>query len=335
MAAALLRLVGWAAIVASYANEDTIRLRGGLQMPASGLGTCCRKTASGQPIIEATKEYLRLGGRLIDTAMAYRNHEEIGEAVRASGINREDIWITSKLASGSVNSYAKGLAAIDNILEDIGTPYLDLVLIHSPKMGKSAAIAVWKALIDAKKSGKVRAIGVSNFNEGEINDLEEATTESPEVNQIQYHPWSSPAWHRAVATWAGKGIVTTAYNSLGGARFSTTDLVGSTVASIAKKRGISVNSVLLAWARHKGAAVIPGSSTPEHIAENLRASDALTPSEVLSIDASAAPTGWWNPRGPNKYGDEEAREPWHDATTKPVKRRSGGGRRHHRMEHRT
>lgn len=158
-----------------------------------------------------------------------------------------------------MNSYAKGLAAIDNILEDIGTPYLDLVLIHSPKMGKSAAIAVWKALINAKKSGKVRAIGVSNFNEGEINDLEEATTESSEVNQIQYHPWSSPAWHRAVATWADKGIVTTAYNSLG----------GSTIASITKKRGITVNLVLLAWARHKGAAVIPGSSTPDHIAENL------------------------------------------------------------------
>ena len=153
--AALVRLIGWAALLVAHANED-IRLRSGLRMPANGLGTCCRKTARGQPIIDATKEYLRLGGRLIDTAMAYRNHEEIGEALRASGVKREAVWITSKLASGTVNSYAKGIAAIDNILQEIGTSYLDLVLIHSPKMGKEKAIAVWKALIDAKKAGKAQ-----------------------------------------------------------------------------------------------------------------------------------------------------------------------------------
>ena len=129
----LVRLIGWAALLVANANEDTIQLRSGLRMPANGLGTCCRKTARGQPIIDATKAYLQLGGRLIDTAMAYRNHEEIGEALRTSGVKREAVWITSKLASGTVNSYAKGLAAIDNILQEIGTSYLDLVLIHSPQ----------------------------------------------------------------------------------------------------------------------------------------------------------------------------------------------------------
>jgi len=322
----LVRLIGWAALLVAHANED-IRLRSGLRMPANGLGTCCRKTARGQPIIDAIKAYLRLGGRLIDTAMAYRNHEEVGEALRASGVKRQDVWITSKLASGTVNSYAKGLAAVDNILQEIGTSYLDLVLIHSPKMGKDKAIAVWKALIDAKKAGKVRAIGVSNFNAGEIKDLVDNTGELPEVNQIQYHPWSSPAWHAAVAAWAGQGVVVTAYNSLGGARFSTNDLTGSAVSSIAQERGVSVNSVLLAWARAKGCAVIPGSSTPAHIAENLQTLEQLTPSDVRAIDASPAPDGWWSPRGPNKYGDAEAQTPWRDAA--PAKKR----RRHHRMEH--
>ena len=89
--ASLVTRIGWAALVVAHANEDTIQLRNGLRMPANGLGTCCRKTARGQPIIDATKEYLRLGGRLIDTAMAYRNHEEIGEALRASGIKRENV----------------------------------------------------------------------------------------------------------------------------------------------------------------------------------------------------------------------------------------------------
>ena len=152
----MLALLGWAALLVANANEDTIQLRNGLRMPANGLGTCCRKTARGQPIIDATKEYLRLGGRLIDTAMAYRNHEEIGEALRASGVKREDVWITSKLASGTVNSYAKGIAAIDNILQELGTSYVDLMLIHSPKMGRDKAVAVWKALIDAKKAGKAQ-----------------------------------------------------------------------------------------------------------------------------------------------------------------------------------
>ena len=175
----------------------------------------------------------------------------------------------------------------------------------------------------------MRAIGVSNFNEGEIKDLVDNTGELPEVNQIQYHPWSSPAWHAAVAAWAGQGVVTTAYNSLGGARFATSD-IDNAVASIARDRGMTVNAVLLAWARSKGCAVIPGSSTPAHIAENHRALDELlTPSEVRAIDESPAPDGWWSPRGPNKYGDDEARTPWHDATAKPARQR-----RHHRMEHR-
>ena len=195
-------------------------------------------------------------------------------------------------------------------------------------MGKDKAVAVWKALIDAKKAGKVRAIGVSNFNEGEIKDLVDNTGELPEVNQIQYHPWSSPAWHAAVAAWAGQGVVVTAYNSLGGARFATSRLAGSAVARIAQERGLTVNAVLLGWARAKGCAVIPGSSTPAHIAENLRALDELlTPSDVRAIDESPAPDGWWSPRGPNKYGDAEARAPWHDAAAKPARRR------HHRMEH--
>ena len=83
------------------------------------------------------------------------------------------------------------------------------------------------------RTGKVRAIGVSNFNEGEIKDLVDNTGELPEVNQIQYHPWSSPAWHAAVAAWAGQGVVVTAYNSLGGARFATSD-IDNAVASIAR-----------------------------------------------------------------------------------------------------
>ena len=205
--------------------------------------------------------------------------------------------------------------------------YIDVLMAFWVGVASTLSDARLREMEALRASGKVRAIGVSNFNEGEIKDLVDNTGELPEVNQIQYHPWSSPAWHAAVAAWAGQGVVVTAYNSLGGARFATSGLTGSAVSSIAQERGVSVNSVLLAWARSKGCAVIPGSSTPAHIAENLQTLEQLTPSEVSRIDASAAPDGWWSPRGPNKYGDEDARTPWRDAA--PAKKR----RRHHRMEH--
>ena len=127
-------LIGWAALLVAHANEDTIQRRSGLRMPANGLGTCCRKTARGQPIIDATKEYLRLG-------QPDRHGDGRGTTKRSArpcarrASSGEDVWITSKLASGTVNSPIKGYRSRQHSAGD-RTSYLDLVLIHSPKMGQ-------------------------------------------------------------------------------------------------------------------------------------------------------------------------------------------------------
>ena len=197
------------------ADVETVTLRSGIQMPAVGYGTCCRSTAKGKAVVESTIKYLKAGGKLIDTAMAYRNHKDIGKALRASGVAREAIWLTSKIAPSAVRSRTDTVAACHDILKDLGVEYLDLLLIHSPKLGRAKTTDLWKGLIDLQKDGKVRAIGVSNMNWGEINDLETATGVAPEVNQIQFHPWTPKPWRDlASRLQREKGIAVTACKCL-------------------------------------------------------------------------------------------------------------------------
>ncbi|EGB06819.1 hypothetical protein AURANDRAFT_13263, partial [Aureococcus anophagefferens] len=255
----------------------TIKLAGGLEMPANGLGTCCRKTAKGPPIVAATKAYLELGGRLLDTAMAYGNHADIGRGLRESGVPRDEVWITSKISPSRAANYKQCAKATADLLEELGVAFVDLLLIHTPKLGEEKTVELWRCLVDAKARGQVRAIGVSNFNGPEIDALEKATGVQPEVNQIQYHPWSSKEWHATVAALKARGVVTTAYNSLGGSRFPGSH--GDALATLAAAHGATVPQLLLRWALQKGCAVIPGSSTPAHIAENLAA-----PAFALSAD---------------------------------------------------
>ena len=149
------------------------------------------------------------------------------------------------------------------------------------------------------------------------------------MNQIQYHPWSSPAWHDTVRALRAKGVVTTAYNSLGGSRFPRD--YGGVLPAIAEKHGCSLPQLLLRWALQRGVAVIPGSSSAPHIAENLALPAlALSEAELRDIEASEPPSGWWEGRkgttGPNKYADHEAKTPWHDAAKKDRKHR-------HKTEH--
>jgi diketogulonate reductase-like aldo/keto reductase len=172
-------------------RENVISIRSGasdtpseatrIAMPAIGYGTCCRNTAKGDPLYKS-----ELGGRLIDTAMIYDNHKNIGKAIQDSSdiVNRSDLWITSKIAVTRVQGRESTVKAVQKILRELKTTYLDLCLIHSPGKGKEATIDIWKGLIDAVNAGLVKAIGVSNMNQHEILDLQEATGVLPAVNQI-------------------------------------------------------------------------------------------------------------------------------------------------------
>ena len=308
----------------SQTNEESttpvssVRLRSGLNMPSIGYGTCCRPSAKGEAIYKSTGIFLKHGGRLIDTAMAYGNHVEIGRAVKDSGISRSEMWITSKVSPNKAKSYDECLLAVDGILQELGTSYLDLVLIHTPKLGKELTIELWKGLIEAKRQGKTKAIGVSNFNQGEIEDIAKATGgELPEANEIQQHPWSSQAW-KDLARWQkDNGIATIAYTSLGGGRFHRTGNSGGSawprkVTELAQKYGATESQVLLRWALQKDIAVIPGSGNEEHIKENLIIPFfELSAKDISDIEGAEAPMAWFDPkRGPRKYGDEEAAKPW-------------------------
>lgn len=282
-------------------------------MPAIGFGTCCRPSAKGKYIFKSTLIYLKNGGRLIDTAMAYGNHEDIGRAVAESGIPREKLWITSKISVGRVKA-KDTMAAIESILEELRIPYLDLLLIHTPKRGKEECVTMWKYMIEARDKGLTRAIGVSNFNKREILDLQEATGELPALNQIQFHPWTPREWKDQVSWQKSMGIQSTAYTSLGGSRFhSASEDVDytSVLESIANKYGVTEPQVLLKWALQQDVAVIPGATSDRHIKENLNIPKnfQLTMDEMRKIEESKPPTGWFDKkRGPNKSLGEEAHD---------------------------
>lgn len=315
--------------LSNYSGE-TVSLRNS-DMPAIGYGTCCRQTAKGEAIYTSTLAYLNLGGRLIDTAMAYRNHVEIGRAVRDSGLARDSIWITGKVAPNAVKGkgkdvYKETMDAIDTMLQELNVgSYLDLCLIHSPKLGQKDTIKMWKALVKNQNEGKIRSIGVSNFNKQEILDLQASTGTLPEVNQIQYHPWTSPEWKMLVQWQIEMGIVTTAYNSLGGSKFHSSNRGNkwpSAITQQAQLHKVTEAQLLLRWAiQQEKVAVIPGATSEAHIRDNLSVPQFTL--DLGALEQADVPPKWFDAkRGPVKYKAEEATDrAWTGDHTIPKKRK--------------
>lgn len=273
------------------ACADTIAVLGSNRsMPAVGFGTCCRSAAIGPPLITSTKIYIQNGGRLIDTAQAYDNHVDLGNAIKESHVDRSELWITSKVNVYNTLTTENVSRAVDQSLAELQLNYLDLMLLHGGEgfnIAPDRNVELWKGLIKAKKDGKVRNIGVSNQNQAEIEHLFEQTDELPAVNQIEYHPWVSNETKDLVHWLKSKNIVVTAYGSLGG---SHNKAQGSTVEEIAKEHGVTNAQVLLRWALNKGAAVIPGATSTEHIQEDLNCTNFdLNDADVKLLESSAQP----------------------------------------------
>ena len=242
-------------------------------MPAVGFGTCCRKAALGPPLVKSTKEYLSQGGRLIDTAQLYQNHKDLRVAIEQSGLPREQLWVTSKVNTrpmkGAVTSRADAELAVNASLAELGLVYLDLMLIHGAwKLSESQRTDVWAALLDARRRGLVRHIGVSNFDEQQIESLEKASGVLPAVNQVEFHPWVPKRQFELVEWCQRKGIAVTAYGSLGSSA-TKKDALEAGVDTLATKYGVTKAQVLLRWALDHGVAVIPGATSAAHIRENL------------------------------------------------------------------
>lgn len=236
-------------------TPKTVTLSNGAEMPLVGFGTW---QLHGQEAYDATRHALEIGYRHLDTATMYRNEAEVGQALRDSGVPREEVFVTTKLPPERAGREQETIAAS---LKALGIHSVDLWLIHWPP-GGGQSTRIWREFIAARDAGQTAAIGVSNYDTALIDELTKATGETPAVNQI---PWS-PFGHspRTLAEHRERGVVLEGYSPLKGS-----DLKNPVLREIADRHGVSVPQVILRWHLEHEVVVIPRSSRRERIEANL------------------------------------------------------------------
>ena len=239
-----------------------VRLNSGYDMPILGLGTYA---LDHDACVNSVMALLESGGRLIDTAYMYGNEEAVGEGVRRGmeeyGIPREDIFVITKIYP---NQFSDPEAAIDMALEKLDIGYIDMMLLHHPGAND---VKAYKAIEKYVEAGKIHSLGLSNWYVEELTEFLPLVTIMPTLVQNEIHPYYQE--QDVVPFIQEKGIVVQCWYPLGG-RGYTADLLGNeTIQSIAQAHGVSAAQVILRWDLQRGIVVIPGSSNPEHIRENL------------------------------------------------------------------
>ncbi|MCF3944404.1 aldo/keto reductase [Oceanobacillus alkalisoli] len=253
--------------------QDTVTLNNGVKMPGFGLGVF--KVEDGDTVINAVKDALAVGYRLIDTAAVYENEEGVGKAIKDSGIARDEIFVTSKVWNDQ-QGYESTLQAFDESLEKLGLDYLDLYLIHWPVSGKYKD--TWRALEKLYRDKKVRAIGVSNFHVHHLEELRKDAEVKPVVNQIEFHPHLTQRDVRAYCK--EHDIQMQAWSPLKKGRIFDEPLL----VQIAEKYGKTVPQVLLRWDLDQAVMTIPKSINKKRMIENADIFDfKLTAEEVEQI----------------------------------------------------
>jgi 2,5-diketo-D-gluconate reductase A len=240
-----------------------LELNDGQRMPQVGLGVW---QAPAHVTAEVVRTAIRAGYRSVDTAAAYGNEAQVGEAVRDSGLPRQEIFVTTKLRNDD-HGYDEALRAFDASLERLGLEYVDLYLIHWPSPARGRYIDAWRALIELREQGRVRSIGVSNFMIEHLRRIVGETGEVPAVNQIELHPRFQQSDLRAFH--AGQGILTESWSPLGQGRI----LKDPVIARLAARHGKTPAQTIIRWHIDSGLVVIPKSVTPERIAENFEIFD--------------------------------------------------------------
>lgn len=259
-------------------NQTKLTLNNGVRMPQFGLGVY--SIPAGDATYNSVLTALKAGYRHFDTAHAYQNERSVGEAVKDSGIERDSIWITSKLWP---NEYGEGktLKAIDRMLNRLGVEYIDLVYFHQ---AVGDYIGGWKEMEQALEMGKVRAIGISNFdvNDSIFDSLVETARIKPQIIQIECHPYAQRKyWQEKVKKY---DIKIESWFPLGGRDSKGEILRDKTINDIAQAHGKTAAQVIIRWHLQEGFSVIPGSSNPEHIRENIEVFDfALTDEDMKKI----------------------------------------------------
>jgi diketogulonate reductase-like aldo/keto reductase len=266
-----------------------LTLSNGVEMPALGLGVY---QSGPEETLQAVSTALATGYRLIDTAAAYGNEAQVGEAIRQSELDRGDVFVTTKMWI-SEYGYDSGLHGFERSMRKLGFDTLDLYLLHQPMPTEwERTVAAWKAAGHLLAEGRTRAIGVSNFSSEQLADLIDRSGIVPLVNQIELHPFFTQGELRAAHE--RRGIATQAWSPIGGVmRYFTGDpeaarspLSHPAVTGLAEKHGRTPAQTILRWQLQHGFFAIPKSVRPERIAENFDVFDfSLADDEMAAIDA--------------------------------------------------
>jgi len=252
-----------------------VTLPGGGRMPLVGFGTWKLRHDKARDAVLAA---LAVGYRHIDTATMYANEAEVGRALADSGIERADVFVTTKIRPSDAG---RARAVVRQSLQSLGTDYLDLWLVHWPPPRRGDSRQLWNELLEIQADGLVRDVGVSNYSLTEIDDLTRSSGQKPAVNQIDWGPTFYD--ERVLAGHAERAIAVEAYSSL-----KNTNLDDPVLAKIAAAHGVTSAQVVLRWHLEHDVTVIPKSARPDRIAANFDLLGfSLTAHEVASIDALA------------------------------------------------
>ncbi|HVW98666.1 MAG TPA: aldo/keto reductase [Mucilaginibacter sp.] len=247
--------------------QEKYTLANGVEIPKLGLGTWF---INDQDVVQAVKDAVNIGYRHIDTAQAYQNERGVGEGIRNCGVNREELFVTTKLAA-EVKSYEEAIASIDGSLKTLGLDYIDLMIIHSPKPWAKYQESdryfegnreAWRALEEAYQAGKLKAIGVSNFKEEDIGNILSSCTVKPMVNQVLAHIANIP---KALITYCkGNDILVEAYSPVGHGEL----LKNEEVQAMAEKYEVSVPQLGIRYDLQLGLLPLPKTANPAHMKTN-------------------------------------------------------------------
>jgi diketogulonate reductase-like aldo/keto reductase len=268
---------------------ETITLNNGVTLPVLGLGVY---QSPPEETADAVATALELGYRHIDTAAAYFNEKEVGDGLRRAGLPRDEVFVETKVFPSDYG-FDETRHAFEKSTKKLGLDHLDLFILHQPRPGQfERTVAAYRALERLLADGAVRAIGVSNFTRAHLDRLMADVDVVPAVNQVELHPYFQQPDVQAAD--AERGILTQAWSPIGGITFypgpwredRRSVLQDPTIAAIAAAHGKSPAQVMLRWGIQEGRSVIPKSTNPARIAQNIDVFDfTLTDDEVVRIDA--------------------------------------------------
>ncbi len=264
--------------------DEKLKLYNGVEVPILGLGTWC---IDDDKVAEAVRAAIKIGYRHIDTAEAYENERGVGEGIRTCGLPREEIFLQTKLIA-EAKTYEEAKKQIEGSLERLGVDYIDLMIIHSPQPWNSfrdgnhyyeGNLEAWKALVEYYKLGKIRAIGVSNFEIEDIENLINNSDVKPMVNQILTHIGNTQ--FKVIKYCQENGIEVEAYSPIAHGEL----LKKTTIQEIAKKYGVTTAQLCVRYALQLGLVALPKSANPEHIKENAEVNFEISEEDMKALFA--------------------------------------------------